>query len=37
VVTLGYAECKLCPEKEQFPDAMVHLWRRSFRSRSPKC
>ena len=22
-VTLGYTECKLCPEKEQFPDAML--------------
>jgi hypothetical protein len=22
-ITLGYAECKLCPEKEQFPDAML--------------
>jgi hypothetical protein len=22
-ITLGYAECKLSPEKEQFPDAMV--------------
>ncbi len=21
--TLGYAECKLCPEKEQFPDAIL--------------
>jgi hypothetical protein len=21
--TLGYVECKLCPEKEQFPDAML--------------
>jgi hypothetical protein len=22
-ITLGYTECKLCPEKEQFPDAML--------------
>jgi hypothetical protein len=22
-ITLGYAECKLCPEKQQFPDAML--------------
>jgi hypothetical protein len=22
-ITLGYAECKLCPEREQFPDAVL--------------
>jgi hypothetical protein len=22
-ITLGYPECKLCPEIEQFPDAML--------------